>query len=79
MKVRLFARLRELAAADCIEIDMPPGGTVRDLRGRIGERYPAMRALLERCAVAVAEEFAADDLVLSDHAEVALLPPVSGG
>lgn len=79
MKVCLFARARDLAGADYIDVDVPPGATVGDLRRRIGEAYPALAKLLERSALAVNDEFADDGLTLSVNAEVALLPPVSGG
>jgi molybdopterin converting factor subunit 1 len=77
--VRLFARARDLAGADVLRVELPAGATVADLRRRLAADYPALSALLERSALAVANEFAADSLVLSADAEVALLPPVSGG
>jgi molybdopterin converting factor subunit 1 len=79
MKVRLFARARELAGADAIDVPLPAGATVRDLRRRIAEQCPALAGLLERSALAVNDEFADDALTLPLNAEVALLPPVSGG
>jgi molybdopterin converting factor small subunit len=42
-------------------------------------RLPALAALLERSALAIDGEFAADDQSIAANAEVALLPPVSGG
>lgn len=77
--VRLFARARDLARADTLRVELPDGATVADLRRRIAADYPALSALLQRSALAVANEFAADSLVLLNDAEVALLPPVSGG
>jgi molybdopterin converting factor subunit 1 len=79
MKVRLFARARELARADAIEVALPAGATVRELRRRIGDAYPALRGLLERSALAVNDEFTEDGVTVPQGAEVALLPPVSGG
>ncbi len=77
--VRLFARARDLAGADVLRIELPDNATVADLRRRIGEDKPALAALLGRSALAVESEFAADSQVLSADAEVAFLPPVSGG
>jgi len=79
MKVRLFARARDLAGADRVEIELPAGATVGDLRQRLAAAYPALASLLERSALAVNDEFADDALTLPANAEVALLPPVSGG
>jgi molybdopterin converting factor subunit 1 len=77
--VRLFARARDLAGTDVVHIELPGAATVADLRHRLAAAYPALSALLERSALAVENEFAADSLVLSADAEIALLPPVSGG
>jgi molybdopterin converting factor subunit 1 len=77
--VRLFARTRDLAGADFLAVDLPGGATVADVRRALAERVPALGALLPRCAVAVNEEFAGDDLAVPRDADVALLPPVSGG
>lgn len=79
MKVHLFARARELAGTSVLEIALPSGSTVADLRRLIAKEYPQLASLLERSAIGVNNEFAADDWTLPDGAEVALLPPVSGG
>jgi molybdopterin converting factor subunit 1 len=77
--VRLFARARDLAGADIIRVELPDGATVADLRCRLAADYPALAGLLERSALAVENDFADDSRVLPANAEVALLPPVSGG
>ena len=79
VSVRLFARAKDLAGADAVEVDLPAGATVGDLRRRLAEDRPALASLLGRSAVADNDEFANDDLVLPPDAAVALLPPVSGG
>jgi molybdopterin converting factor subunit 1 len=77
--VRLFARARDLAGTDLLRVELPDGATLADLRRRLAADCPPLSALLGRSALAVENEFAADSLVLSNDAEVALLPPVSGG
>jgi sulfur-carrier protein len=77
--VRMFARARDLAGADALRIELPEGATVADLRRQLAVACPALASLLERSALAVDNEFAGDTQVLSANAEVALLPPVSGG
>ena len=79
VRVRLFARARDLAGADAVTVELPAGATVGDLRARLGEACPALWPLLPRSAVAVDEDFAGDNAVIPAGAEVALLPPVSGG
>jgi len=78
-EVRLFARAKDLAGAESVRVELPPGATVAELRRRLAAERPALAGLLGRCAIAVNDEFADDALVLPHAAEVAVLPPVSGG
>jgi molybdopterin converting factor subunit 1 len=77
--VKLFARARDLAGASEVSVTLSDAATVKDLRAALARDYPALAGLLERSALAVLDEFAGDDLVVPPGAEVALLPPVSGG
>lgn len=77
--VRLFARARDLAGCDMLRAELPNGATVGALRRRLAEANPALREFLPRCAIAVGDDFATDELVLDSLSEVAIIPPVSGG
>jgi molybdopterin synthase catalytic subunit len=77
--VRFFARARDLAGTDTRSLELPAGATVAELRRRLQTEMPALAELLPRCALSVNGEFAGDDVVLPAAAEVAVLPPVSGG
>jgi len=77
--VRLFARARDVAGTGSLCIRLPCGSTVGDLRRQLARAHPGLASLLERSALAVGGEFAGDADVLDGQAEVALLPPVSGG
>jgi molybdopterin synthase catalytic subunit len=79
VRVRLFARARDLVGSEAVDLDLAAGATAGDLRRRLAEARPALAGLLERSALAVNNEFADDSLTLPLSAEVALLPPVSGG
>jgi molybdopterin converting factor subunit 1 len=79
MNVLLFARARDLIGADRIEIEMPELATVGALRQALMRRYPNLAGLVEISAFAVNDEFAPDGVAIPPDAEVALLPPVSGG
>jgi molybdopterin converting factor subunit 1 len=79
VRVRLFARARDLAGADFVEVALPAGATVANLRARLAADCPALRDLLPRAAVAVNEDFAGDAAPVPPGADVALIPPVSGG
>jgi molybdopterin converting factor subunit 1 len=77
--VRLFAKLREIAGADAVAVDLPPRATVADLRQRLAVLLPDAASLLERSAVAVDHDFAAETAGLGAASEIAVIPPVSGG
>ncbi|MFL5342149.1 MAG: molybdopterin converting factor subunit 1 [Gemmataceae bacterium] len=79
VRVRLFARARDLAGVDALAIELPAAATVAELRAALAETNPALCQLLPRCAVAVNEDFADDAMNIPRNADVALIPPVSGG
>lgn len=80
IKVLLFAALRERAGgAKSIEVDLPHGGTVRDLKMKIAKNIPALEQNMKSVLTTINREYAFDEAVLPDGAELAMFPPVSGG
>lgn len=79
MRVLLFARARDLAGADAIEVALPAAAAVGDLRRCLADQCPRLAGLVPRSAVAVNGDYADDAAPLPTNAEVALVPPVSGG
>lgn len=79
VEVRLFARAKDLAGAAAVPVDLPEGATAGELRRRLAQEYPVLQGLLQRSALAVNDEFSSDGQVIPDRADVALIPPVSGG
>jgi molybdopterin synthase catalytic subunit len=77
--VQLFARARELAGAGATDIELPDGSRVCDLKMQLAARFPQLRPLLERSALAVNDEYAREEDRLPAGAEIAVIPPVSGG
>lgn len=79
MKILFFARTKDLAGMDQLELPLAPNCTVRELRAALQQRIPALAALLSKCAIALDGNFADDDQPLDEATEAAVLPPVSGG
>lgn len=79
VKVRLFARYREAAGRDRVELELPEGGTVEAAWTAVVERYPALGPYRPHTLFAVGQEYVPPDHPLSAGDEVCLFPPVSGG
>jgi molybdopterin synthase catalytic subunit/molybdopterin converting factor small subunit len=81
MKIRLlaFASAGDALGAGELELELPDGSRVADLRSRLATDFPRLAPLWPRLAVAVDGRLAAGEQILADGSEVALLPPVSGG
>ena len=79
LRVRLFARARDLGGAETLSVEVPQGATVAELRQKIAVVVPALASLLPRCAIAVNDDFADENRTIGSGDEVAVLPPVSGG
>jgi molybdopterin converting factor subunit 1 len=79
VRVRLFARLRELAGFESESFELPAESTVADVYGAIQRSHPGFQVDRESVRAALNQEFADWDEVVSDGDEVAFIPPVSGG
>jgi molybdopterin converting factor subunit 1 len=79
VRVLLFARAKEIAGRNVIEVELPAGATVAELRRRLAREVPALASFARRCGVAVGGEYAVDGDAVPEGAEAALIPPVSGG
>jgi molybdopterin converting factor subunit 1 len=72
--VRLFAGLRERAGADHVAVDVPEGASVADVLERIDGLIAGVPVVM-----AVNQEYADREQVLTSGDELAVIPPVSGG
>ena len=76
-KIIAFGITKELLGGRVASIEIK-GQTVGALRAALNERYPQLlnlRSLL----IAVNNDYADEDVLLSPSDEIALIPPVSGG
>lgn len=80
LRVRLFAGARQQIGADHLEIELPDRANIRALRSELASREPRLAAWLSRSVIALDMQYALDEeTVIHPLAEVALIPPVSGG
>lgn len=76
--VLAFASLGD-ALGQQLEVELEAGATVADLLAVLVARRPELGALIGRAAVALNRAIVPAHTTLEAGAEVALLPPVSGG
>jgi len=79
VQVLFFAQARERAGCASQTLELPEGSRVEDARAAIARAHPALEPLWPHLALAVNGELARDGTALPAGAELALLPPVSGG
>jgi molybdopterin converting factor subunit 1 len=77
--VQLFAVLRDRAGVAAVELELADDATAGDVTRGVAERFPALRELLARTAVAVNRAYAGPGAAVREGDEIALIPPVSGG
>jgi len=79
VRVRLFARQRELAGMREVELELAAGATVQDAWSALAVRVPAIASGRPYVRFARNGEYTAPDTLLADGDEVACIPPISGG
>lgn len=79
LNILLFAGLRDLAGSSTVAVELPTNATVAELRQQLAAVHPQLAVLLARSRVAMNMEFAVDDSLIPHGAEIAVIPPVSGG
>ena len=79
VKVRLFARLAELAGTRDAEVEIGEGLTAGDAFRLLARSHPSIAPFEARVMYAVNREYVEASSPLSEGDELALIPPVSGG
>lgn len=79
VRVRAFARMRELLGNDVVEIEVRDGACVADLVQTLRERFERTTDLLAVTKIARNGRIVGADECIAAGDEIALLPPVSGG
>lgn len=78
LRVKLFAGLAAAAGQRLLELPWQ-GGTAADLKAAVAAAVPAAAAVIARSAVAVDNRYVAAADPIPFSADVAVIPPVSGG
>jgi molybdopterin converting factor small subunit len=78
VRVLLFARYREAAGSEVMEVEVAAGSTLGDVWEALGRSVPALAAEAHPL-LALDRAYARRDRVLTGAEEIAAFPPVSGG
>ena len=73
-----FGIARDITGAATVSLHLRPRPTVRDLRQKLIEEYPAFGELIS-FAIARNEEYASEEEIVENRDVLAIIPPVSGG
>jgi molybdopterin converting factor subunit 1 len=79
VRVLLFAGVKDAVGTDRVDLALPEGASVAELRDRLKGRYSPAARHIDGSRWAVNQVFADDRDILNDGDEVAVIPPVSGG
>ena len=79
VSILFFATLKQRAGCDRMELDLPDGATVSELKNLLALRLPDLQPALPSALVSINREFAFATDPVPAGAEVGLFPPVSGG
>jgi molybdopterin synthase catalytic subunit len=77
--VRLFASLREAAAAEEAALELPGGASAEDAWRALCLRHPALHGRRGSLSVAVNRRYAPWTEPLGEGDELVFIPPVAGG
>ncbi|MDP6443527.1 MAG: MoaD/ThiS family protein [Pirellulaceae bacterium] len=77
--VKMFALAKQLVQADEVCVTLPDQATLADLKRALREQHPALDSLAAHWMFAIDGEYAGDADQLHEQADVACIPPVSGG
>jgi molybdopterin converting factor small subunit len=80
MRILFYGRLAELVKGE-LEVDVPPGRTVNELRNLLAEAHPELAGDVcnARIRACVGDSIVPETYVIAPGEAVEFFPPVSGG
>ena len=79
VKILFFATLRTRAERRSMELEIKNELTVAGLKEILVTHIPALEVSLPSTLISINREYAFDEEIIPEGAEIALFPPVSGG
>jgi molybdopterin synthase sulfur carrier subunit len=79
IRIRYFASLREITGQSEEVLALPEGTSISDARTLLGERFPRLQPILQRCVYAVNRGYVPANTALHEGDELVFIPPMGGG
>jgi molybdopterin converting factor small subunit len=79
VRVLFFSTIRARVGEKIIQVKLPHGARVKDLKAEIAALYPGAVGTIEGMLASVNKVFSDDNTEIPDQAEVAFFPYVTGG
>ena len=79
IQVKLFAVARDRAGANAVDVELSSPATIGELRTALAQQYPRLADIISHVRFALNDDYATDATAIDSHAEIAIIPPVSGG
>jgi molybdopterin converting factor subunit 1 len=74
-----FATLHDYVGSKSLEIEIPAGMTINELKTILTNTYPRLDKVKSSIMAAINREYTANEQIIPQDAEIAFFPPVSGG
>ena len=79
IKLLFFATIRDRAGVKTLELDIPMDLTIQGLKDKLAADYPNLKESMKSVLITINREYAFDEAVVPQNAEIGMFPPVSGG
>ena len=79
VKTLFFATLHDCVGIRSVALKIPEQTTVAELKCLLIEGFLVLHGLMGHILISVNQEYAFDETIIPDNAEIALFPLVSGG
>ena len=79
VKTLFFATLRDRVGVGFIDLQIPAQTNVTEFKSILAKQFPTLKEYIGHVLISINQEYAFEDAIIPDDAEIALFPPVSGG
>jgi molybdopterin converting factor subunit 1 len=79
VKLLFFATIRDRAGTRSMELDVADDLTILGLKDKLTVEYPNLKDSMHSVLITINREYAFDEAVIPQNAEIGMFPPVSGG